>query len=144
VLVTTTGGEVLTTHWVEGDRTVLSIPVPDEPLSVTLDPENKLLGDAVETALVGIPETPAPSAALAAWPNPFRSSVRLALGERAGGSTIDIFDIRGRRVQRLEASGPDLSWDGRDASGLLLAPGAYFVRVRETGSVLRVVRLPGH
>jgi aminopeptidase N len=142
VLVTTTGGEVRTTHWVEGDRTVVSIPTADQPLSVTLDPDNKLLGDAVETALVGIPEAPAPSPALAAWPNPFRTNVRLALGDLAAGSAVDIFDIRGRRVQRLKATGPELSWDGRDASGSVVAPGAYFVRVRDSGAVLRIVRLP--
>jgi len=142
IRITTTGGTVTTTEWVEGKRTVLSIPVPDEPLSVAVDPENKLLGDAAETDLVAVPDGVSPPPALAAWPNPFRSHVRLAFGRPVGGS-VEVFDIRGRLVRRLDAAGLELEWDGRDARGNAVAPGAYFVRVRESGAVLRVLRLPG-
>jgi len=47
----------------------------------------------------------------------------------------EIFDIRGRRVRRLEAaalgSGPiRIRWDGRNEQGTVLAPGVYLVKVR--------------
>jgi len=76
--------------------------------------------------------------------------LRLAIGGPTGGGrvfltadlarpadlTVDIFDLRGRRVRRLAAGLPldagrhDLIWDGRDESGRLSASGVYLVRGR--------------
>jgi glucose/arabinose dehydrogenase len=71
---------------------------------------------------------------LTAAPNPFAGSVEL--GWRVadmGPVSIGIFDVAGRRVRRLrdESGGREgrLTWDGRDESGLRLAPGLYLARL---------------
>jgi hypothetical protein len=73
------------------------------------------------------------------WPNPLRGAaqVELALpGSRFGDpafADVRVLDARGRTV-RVLSNGPAyrgktlLSWDGRDANGRRLVPGAYFVR----------------
>ena len=48
---------------------------------------------------------------------------------------VTVFDVRGRRVQslgvtRLPAGTNTLEWDGRDASGQLVANGVYHFRVK--------------
>ncbi|MFN0150004.1 MAG: matrixin family metalloprotease [bacterium] len=52
----------------------------------------------------------------------------------AGPVTLEVFDIAGRLVTRLEeranAAGPyAISWDGRDAGGVETGSGVYFLRV---------------
>jgi hypothetical protein len=68
-------------------------------------------------------------------PNPFRSSLRIALEHSNTGalehSSVRIFDTQGRLVRSLSSllSLPfSLSWDGRDDHGRRLPAGAYFVR----------------
>jgi hypothetical protein len=77
-----------------------------------------------------------------AWPNPFRD--RLNLAGAAPRATVEVFDVRGRRVRSLSTgTGGDLVWDGRDATGLRLAPGAYFLRPAGASQAIRVMLLPG-
>ncbi len=80
------------------------------------------------------------------FPNPARRLTTLELhAPRGGRGSVDILDVRGRRVVSIDAgtmpSGPSaVVWDGRDASGLTIAPGVYFARVR-VGAETAVTRL---
>jgi hypothetical protein len=75
------------------------------------------------------------SAALRAWPNPHGRAVRITVeGLAASGApmpgTLEIFDLSGRRVQRLEGDArAGFLWDGRDVAGAELPPGVYIHRV---------------
>jgi hypothetical protein len=72
-------------------------------------------------------------------PNPFRgeTAAHLTLARESEVSAV-IVDAAGRRVRtvvnrRMGAGVARLEWDGRDDSGLVAAPGAYFLRVRAGG-----------
>lgn len=72
-------------------------------------------------------------------PNPMAASARF---EATQGGTLDILDLRGRRVRSL----PDRArgvweWDGRDERGDQTPPGIYFARVAGGGATARFVRL---
>ncbi len=76
---------------------------------------------------------------LSNWPNPFGSSgtqLRLRL-PRAGEATLEVFDVRGRRVreirQRFGEGVNRLEFDGRDAHGSELPSGVYLVRLKYGG-----------
>lgn len=63
-------------------------------------------------------------------PNPWLDgalSIRFAEGGVAP-SGIEIFDISGRRLRRLESQSGYVEWDGFDRSGRLIPSGTYFVR----------------
>jgi hypothetical protein len=107
-------------------------------------------GESVEPVAVDGP--PAPPARLElspARPNPFSAStvLRFAL-PRPGQVRVEVLDPQGRRLRRLFAgllgAGPhDVSWDGRNQQGNLVAMGIYWVRI-ETGSeaaTRKVVRM---
>jgi FlgD Ig-like domain len=75
--------------------------------------------------------------ALRAVPNPFnpRTSLRFELA-KAGRTTLEIFDGRGRRVRQLysgelSAGAHTIQWDGRDDRGQSCASGAYFVQLQQ-------------
>ncbi|OYD17092.1 hypothetical protein CH330_00935 [candidate division WOR-3 bacterium JGI_Cruoil_03_51_56] len=72
-------------------------------------------------------------------PNPFTRVVVLSI-DLAGSRpvTVRIYDNTGRVVHtivrnRLVSSHARFNWDGRDESGLALAPGIYFYRVSSNG-----------
>ncbi|MCA9752080.1 MAG: S8 family peptidase [Gemmatimonadetes bacterium] len=74
--------------------------------------------------------------AIRAEPNPFRDRTRIRFDAAPSRDVaVDVFDVAGRRVRALPtaAGRPDreTTWDGRDEAGLLLAPGVYFLRVRD-------------
>ena len=84
---------------------------------------------------VGEPSPPRPVAALAIAPNPFGSTVRIvapaATRASAEVATLEIADVRGRRVRRIEGLlGQTFVWDGRDAEGRPQPAGIYLYRVR--------------
>lgn len=95
---------------------------------------------------VGAPELAdagARAPAIRAWPNPSRGPVRFSIDAPAGDEvTAAVFDAAGRRVRGIHDGRVDrsteLSWDGRDANGVNVASGVYYVRlegasVRGTG-----------
>ncbi len=92
-------------------------------------------------------QSSAPAAAFA-HPNPTRGAVGLVLPLGASQGEVEILDVAGRRVRTLQAEGVgagrwSFGWDGRNAAGERVAPGAYLVRSRGgAGAVLRLVVLP--
>ena len=80
-----------------------------------------------------VPESPsAPIAGLRVSPNPFRDEVRIDFSRRAAG--LEILDVQGRRIveHRSAAGGASrFMWDGRDARGMDLPAGMYFVRLTD-------------
>ncbi len=70
-----------------------------------------------------------PQLALRAYPNPFNSSCRISV-VGADISTVEIFDIAGRMVNRLLINNGHTIWDGRTSDRRPLASGIYFARAR--------------
>lgn len=106
-------------------------------------------GHATGCATTGVPRAGAAAAlALRAWPNPADADSRVAWTQaRPSRVRVEVFDAAGRLVRRLAAAEMgagthELSWDGRDARGRRVAPGAYLYRVDAGGAVAtrRVVR----
>jgi hypothetical protein len=80
-------------------------------------------------------------------PNPFTNGMHMAFAVGDGGDPVDIsvYDVTGRKVKQLAGGvyGPgrhDVAWDGRDASGLHVRRGMYFIHIR-IGSQARQVRV---
>ncbi len=106
--------------------------------------------DAAPAAIgIGMPpptvDAPAPTTHaldLRIGPLPVRGEARFAYASpRAGRVTLDVFDVRGRRVVRVldasRAAGPGtVSWAACDASGVRLAPGAYVAVLSAGGGVV--------
>ena len=98
-----------------------------------------------------VPPGPAISSRLMLYaaPNPFASRTQLRFrGLSAAGITVDILDVSGRRLRRLESpqwttGETTIDWDGRDDAGRPVGPGLYFARAvaGSTSVVARVVRV---
>ncbi len=56
---------------------------------------------------------------------------------------VDVYDVRGRRIQTLFPEFNRAIWDGRDASGRMVSPGIYYVKPTGGTQAIRVVRLGG-
>jgi hypothetical protein len=88
---------------------------------------------------------PAPAAGLSvrAEPNPSRGQMAFTIqSDRDGTRSVEVFDLAGRLVRRLEdprsTAGPSrLAWDGADESGARVRPGIYLVTVRAENRVAR-------
>jgi hypothetical protein len=98
-------------------------------------------------------ESPLATAADAGGPGPAAISLRISpnpsFGDclirmqtrRTGPATAEIYDVAGRRVRtlvdgRLDAGWHQATWNGRDDAGLAVAPGVYFVRLRDEDSAV--------
>jgi hypothetical protein len=85
------------------------------------------------------------NALIAAAPSTFVTSTRLLLRAREAGSSlpVELCDAAGRVIRRWTlAAGASLEWNGRDAQGVPLPAGAYYVRAAETKNVAcRLIRL---
>jgi len=100
--------------------------------------------------LAGLPvaAAPAPAAdiALRAVPNPFNPATRVTFSlPRAGQAEVDVYDLGGRRVRRLQAGflaagEHEFAWRGLDEAGRAVAAGSYLVRARSDG-VARTIKL---
>lgn len=80
---------------------------------------------------------------LSAGPNPFNpaTEIRFAISTRSR-VTLDVFDLRGRRVHRLvdESLDPGLhqvTWRGTDGDGRGVASGVYLIRLQGGGLTLK-------
>jgi hypothetical protein len=87
---------------------------------------------------------------LTVQPNPFTHETHIRYMMHDSGcmikeSTLRIFDALGRIVRDLRitpgASSSMLSWDGRDATGKVLAPGVYFIQDEKGEHLGKVVKL---
>jgi hypothetical protein len=93
----------------------------------------------------GVVAAPVAPLASRSWlktsPNPFNPRTVIDYGIAAASSvSLDVFDVRGRRVatlvrQRVEAGAHRTAWDGQDDAGRPLASGVYFLRLQLPGSV---------
>jgi hypothetical protein len=135
--ITTVAGDTTVSGWVTGAHDVLAFTVDAQPLSVSLDPDNKMLGGTFQTAATSAGEI-RPYPPLGAWPNPFYRALTI---EPGGHRSIAVFDVLGRRVNRFEPVSGRFTWDGTDAAGRQVPSGTYFLRPEETGESYRIVRL---
>jgi hypothetical protein len=108
-----------------------------------------------------VPSLDMHAVSLEASPNPFRASTQIELRGMGsveqdwGGSgsdsargtlTIEIVDVSGRTIRRLDAQSDDrggvwrTTWDGRDEIGAEVAAGTYFAAAPGIGSA-RIVRI---
>jgi len=124
----------LTQTIVEGDVAVcyVEVPMPSyTTTAVSISPD----------AGTGVPDAEEPLLALArpAWPNPAGDFVGLSFALSAGTHVCaDVVNVAGRRVATLNdgelfKGTYDLRWDLRDDSGVEVASGVYFVRIRAAG-----------
>jgi hypothetical protein len=105
----------------------------------------------LNTTLDGVaaPREQVATTRLSAWPNPFRTAIRLLVAAR-GSSDVRIVDVSGREVRVLRAPRPptpvpySLSWDGRDETGRPVAPGVYFAAFEEGSPSIKLVRTPSN
>ncbi len=80
----------------------------------------------------------------APYPNPFNSTLTLAFSiERAEGTTLSIFDIRGREILQFSEENHHFSpgenlihWTGSTADGRLTESGIYIIRLKSGGQSL--------
>jgi hypothetical protein len=117
---------------------------------VSGDHDVRFAGTSVDA---GPATEPVTARLVAVTPNPGRGSdpsrISFAL-PRPGRATLDVFDVRGRRVRRVAEgefpAGPSIGiWDGRDRGGASCPPGLYFVVLGIEGGESergRLVRLP--
>jgi len=144
VRITTTTGDVTMTGWVQNRHEVLAFPLASQPLSVVLDPSNKILGEMTQGSATGVPDDGGtPKAALRAFPNPFRTSTQFQVPADARSHSIDIVDIQGRTIRKIllqEGTGW-VNWDGQDDAGHPVPAGVYFARLQDRAPALRLIRL---
>lgn len=86
--------------------------------------------------IAGLGETEASQAGVVAFPNPFNPSVSVAFRvDRTAVTSARIYNILGQEIRELQApesmepGNYQLVWDGRDASGQVMASGRYFLRL---------------
>lgn len=98
------------------------------------------------TPVTDVPGSSVESIALSGSPNPFASSTLISLSlPSAEHVRLDAFDTRGRRVrtlidEALPAGARQITWDGTDDHGEIVAPGIYFLRLSQ-GSAIGTARL---
>jgi len=103
-------------------------------------------GFRVEGAVTPAPTRPTGVALAQNFPNPFNpsTSIRFQVPDPAS-VTLEILDLRGRRVREL-LEGPlaagyhTVPWDGTDDAGVAVASGVYLYRLR-VGAEERVRRM---
>ena len=99
----------------------------------------KLYPDDVTAVEDEQPEIPATFSLKGNYPNPFNEGKVIEYSlKRRSDVTIEIFDLLGRTVRRLEAGSVAagdhrVEWDGRDESGKTLASGIYLYRLSTEG-----------
>jgi choice-of-anchor B domain-containing protein len=146
-------------QWVQVTVPVANLLAPTNQMRMRFIAEDLSGGSVVEAAIDDFsayagPMAPvdAPPAAAHATrlyanvPNPFNATTTLRFEIASPGeATIQIFDVRGRRVRTLLA-GPQPGgfqqrvWDGTDDGGRTVASGTYLVRLR-AGPVVATRRL---
>lgn len=87
---------------------------------------------------VGVDEkaTTAPLVGIRVSPNPTSRMAAIRWTVRAAIAGIDVYDVQGRRVRKLDVAGEagGVEWDLRDESGKRVAQGIYLIAARSRGS----------
>lgn len=123
-------------------------------VSFGIDEENELYAVSlfgqiykiVDTATTGV-RGPVPAASmLTVEPNPFQTSTTLRFTPSSSRDVrVDVYDVRGHRVNTLLAGSPSadhaLRWDGVDDRGRKLPSGVYFARLTINGRVATSQRI---
>lgn len=106
------------------------------PIGFGLPPLDILLSGSGNPTTVDVVATAPTALRLSAnRPDPFNPSTRFeVVSAQDQWVTVDITDVRGRRIRRLwsgrpGASGRWLQWDGTDDVGRVMASGVYYARV---------------
>ncbi len=130
-----------------GTETIIYTPPANDWYGVVVYNENDNGGDyritIQDESSVPAGDLPQPESfgLEAASANPFAGSVSLRYSLAADGpTTLDLFDVRGRRVRSLlsghaTAGRHLLVWDGKDDSGQDLPGGVYLARLRAGGEL---------
>jgi aminopeptidase N len=141
IRVTTTAGTETRTIRLETARQDYVLAFDDQPLTVTVDPDNRILGrvepPATAPSLFWARPEPPP---IRVWPNPFTRELHLAGGESA--RTARVFDTRGRLVASVTVPPGGATWAPGGSRGEPLPPGVYYIRAEDQVSATRVVLLP--
>ena len=112
--------------------------VAEPPESVLIDPDEWILR-SVATLEAEFPHGRTALELLPPRPNPAPGSATFAFVlPRAGTARVEIYDVGGARVRRLDtgalsAGSHPLAWDGRDTGGRAVRPGVYVVRLEAAG-----------
>ena len=89
---------------------------------------------ATPTSVDGEPILATPSPAFRAHPSVTRASTEFRwTGRSELAARVEIFDVSGRRVRRLDVPSGEsrIAWDGRGTSGAPVASGVYLARLLE-------------
>jgi hypothetical protein len=88
------------------------------------------------------------SAGVTVLPNPSTGKVVLRAPDRESPGCLEdvrVFDVRGRLIRDLgpAVGASEIAWDGRDASGSAVAPGAYVITGRVGGDIFtrKIIRV---
>jgi hypothetical protein len=111
------------------------------PLDNEFEISNDIILARFGTALTGIEETPrSPAISVAAYPNPFNpaTTIRYTVTDR-GRVQLNVYDASGKHVVTLlneerSAGSHTVRWGGRDAKGVSVSSGVYFVSLEQNGA----------
>jgi len=129
IAVQTTGGEVRVTVFNNQRTQNFDFVVANQPTSVTLDPDQKVLRNFI--VLSGAGPLPLRTDILSVYPNPVRRtfSLEYATGE-AGAVEVEVFDVAGRRVLSKSTAFMRAGTRSEVFDASSLSAGVYFVRLR--------------
>ena len=91
---------------------------------------------------VGLPDAGILTRSLEARPSVSRSGTRFVIaGQPRGSEVVEVFDVTGRLVRRLETRNGEATWNAENAHGVRVPAGVYFGRVSGLSASVRVVLL---
>lgn len=104
------------------------LPIRHSPSAVHIDPDNLILRHEIHPS--GITDDPPVRLSLGEpWPSPGRPPFWIPVDDAIRGDRLDLFDLRGRRITRIEIPGHGPAvWSGRDDRGRPVGSGLYLVR----------------
>ncbi len=134
--VTTDTGDTVVTVFNNFRNESFNLTINGQPLAVELDPENWILKTVLSATQVDADGNPVEGFELIGnYPNPFNPETTIQfILDTAGVTTLDIFDLRGRQVNRLlsgfiQAGFNQVKWDGLTSEGTTAPSGVYFYRL---------------